>query len=268
MKNILLPLQSDPGREARLQIALDVTRTLDGHLECVEVRGETMPLMGDFGGEAAALALVTYREAEQARQAARAEIKQRLMIEDMRWSFMASCDTLGNALAQNADLADLIIISGRLGEPDETGSAQPKPLPLKHHRPLLAVPPIARELALNRGTVVAWDGSRSALEAVRAAIPLLTRSAAVTILEVDAPSDAMPMEAIAIYLSRHGIVADLVQRRSQGTVAATLRDHVQASNAGLLVMGAYGTRPLAQAIFGGITRTMLATSLVPLLLAH
>lgn len=268
MKNILLPLQPDPEREARLQIALDVTRTLDGHLECVEVRGETMPLMGDFGGEAAVLALVTYREAEQARQAARAEIKQRLMIEDMRWSFMASCDTLGNALAQNADLADLIIISGRLSEPDETGSAQPKPLPLKHHRPLLAVPPIARELALNRGTVVAWDGSRSALEAVRAAIPLLTRSAAVTILEVDAPSDAMPMEAIAIYLSRHGIVADLVQRRSQGTVAATLRDHVQASNAGLLVMGAYGPRPLAQAIFGGITRTMLATSLVPLLLAH
>lgn len=268
MKNILLPLQPDPGREARLQIALDVTRTLDGHLECVEVRGETMPLMGDFGGEAAALALVTYREAEQARQAARAEIKQRLMIEDMRWSFMASCDTLGNALAQNADLADLIIISGRLGEPDETGSAQPKPLPLKHHRPLLAVPPIARELALNRGTVVAWDGSRSALEAVRAAIPLLTRSAAVTILEVDAPSDAMPMEAIAIYLSHHGILPDLVQRRSQGTVAATLRDHVQASNAGLLVMGAYRTPPLAQAIFGGITRTMLATSPVPLLLAH
>jgi nucleotide-binding universal stress UspA family protein len=268
MKNILLPLQPDPGQEARLQIALDVTRTLDGHLECVEVRGETMPMMGDFGGEAAALALVAYREAEQARQAARAQIEQRLMVEDVRWSFADSCDTLGNALAHNADLADLVVISGRLSEPDETGSAQPQALPLKLRRPLLAVPPIARELALDRGAVVAWDGSHPALEAVRAAVPLLARSAAVTILEVDAPGDAIPMEAIAVYLSRHGIVPDLVQRRSQGTVAATLRDHVQASNAGLLVMGAYGTSSLAQAIFGGITRTMLATSPVPLLLAH
>lgn len=268
MKNILLPLQEDPGQEARLQVALDATRTLDGHLECAEVRGEPMPMMGDFGSEAAALAMLAFREAEQARQDARARIEQRLLAEDIRWSFATTASTLADALAQNADLSDLIIISGRLSEPDGTASVHPQPLPLKLGRPLLAVPPVARELALDRGAVVAWDGSRSALEAVRAAIPLLTRSAAVTILEVDASSDAMPMEAIAIYLSRHGILPDLVQRRSQGTVAATLRDHVQASNAGLLVMGAYRTPPLAQAIFGGITRTMLATSPVPLLLAH
>lgn len=268
MKNILLPLQDDSGREARLQIALDAARVLDGHLECVEVRGEPMPMMGDFGGEAAALALVAFREAEQARQAARAQIEQRLTTEDVRWSLTQSSSTLGAALSQNADLADLIIISGRLGEPDETGSGHLPPLPLRLRRPLLAVPPIARKLALDRGAVVAWDGSHPALEAVRAAVPLLARSAAVTIVEVDAPGDAIPMEAIAVYLSRNGIVSDLVQRRSQGTVAATLRDHVQASNAGLLVMGAYSTSSLAQAIFGGITRTMLATSPVPLLLAH
>lgn len=268
MKTILLPLQPDPGREARFQIALDATRLLDGHLECVDVRGQTMPMMGDFGGEAAALALVAFRQAEQAGQEERAHIEQRLMNEDVRWSLTDSCDTLSHALDQNADLADLVVISGRLGEAGETGSAHPQSLPLKLRRPLLAVPPDARELTLDRGAVVAWDGSQQALEAVRSAIPLLARSAAVTIVEVDAPGDAIPMEAIAVYLSRNGIVSDLVQRRSQGTVAATLRDHVQASNAGLLVMGAYSTSSLAQAIFGGITRTMLATSPVPLLLAH
>lgn len=268
MKNILLPLQADPGQEARLQIALDAARMLDGHLECVEVRGAPMPIMGDFGGEAAALALVAFREAEQARQAAHARIEQRLTAEDVRWSFAQSSAALADALAHNADLADLIIISGRLGEPDETASVHPQPLPLRLRRPLLAVPPTARELALDRGALVAWDGSRPALEAVRAAMPLLARSAAVTILEVDAPSEAIPIEAIALYLSRHGIMPDLVQRRSQSTVAACLRDHVQASNAGLLVMGAYGSLPLAQAVFGGVTRTMLATSPVPLLLAH
>jgi nucleotide-binding universal stress UspA family protein len=268
MKNILLPLQADAGQEARLQIALDAARMLDGHLECVEVRGALMPMKGDFGGEAAALALVAFREAEQARQEARARIEQRLMAEDVRWSFTDTCTSLADALADNAALADLIIISGRLGEADETASIHPQPLPLRLRRPLLAVPPSARALALDRGALVAWDRSRPALEAVRAAVPLLARSAAVTILEVDAPSEAIPMEAIALYLSRYGIMPDLVQRRSQSTVAATLRDQVQASNAGLLVMGAYGSLPLAQAIFGGVTRTMLATSPVPLLLAH
>jgi len=268
MKNILLPLQADAGQEARLQIALDAARMLDGHLECVEVRGALMPMMGDFGGEAAALALVAFREAEQARQEARARIEQRLMAEDVRWSFTDTCTSLADALADNAALADLIIISGRLGEADETASIHPQPLPLRLRRPLLAVPPSARALALDRGALVAWDRSRPALEAVRAAVPLLAQSAAVTILEVDAPSEAIPMEAIALYLSRYGIMPDLVQRRSQSTVAATLRDQVQASNAGLLVMGAYGSLPLAQAIFGGVTRTMLATSPVPLLLAH
>ena len=36
-----------------MQIALDAARMLDGHLECVEVRGAPMPIMGDFGGEEA-----------------------------------------------------------------------------------------------------------------------------------------------------------------------------------------------------------------------
>lgn len=167
MKNILLPLQADPGREARLQIALDATRTLDGHLECVEVRGETMPMMSDSGGEAAALALIAFREAEQGRQAARVQIEQRLMTEDVRWSITQTTGTLRDAVAQNADLADLIVISARLGEADESGSAHLPPLSLRLRRPLLAVPPIAPELALDRGAVVAWDGSHPALEAVR-----------------------------------------------------------------------------------------------------
>ena len=37
MKNILLLVHDDPGQEARVQAALDLTRALDGHLTCLDV---------------------------------------------------------------------------------------------------------------------------------------------------------------------------------------------------------------------------------------
>ena len=37
MKNILLLVHDDAGQEARLQVALDLTRALGGHLTCIDV---------------------------------------------------------------------------------------------------------------------------------------------------------------------------------------------------------------------------------------
>lgn len=37
MKNVLLLVHDDKEQEARLRVALDVTRALSGHLTCVDV---------------------------------------------------------------------------------------------------------------------------------------------------------------------------------------------------------------------------------------
>ncbi|MDC8753980.1 universal stress protein [Erythrobacter sp. sf7] len=266
MKNILLLVHDDPGQESRLQVALDVTRAVGGHLECLEVRDLPMLALGNYAGGAEALALA---EVERAQRALRVAIEQRLGGEDVPWSFGQSFDRPVDALSRGADLADLIVLSARLADEDtDGGDASPQPLPLRSGRPLLAVPPAVRGLALDKPALVAWDGSGPSIEAVRAAVPLLRHAAGVVVLEVDPPSGVMPMEDIATYLSRHGIVPELVERRSDDTIAAVLRDHVRAIDAGMLVMGAYGAGKLAQSIFGGVTRTMLSTSTVPLLLAH
>jgi len=265
MKNILLLVHDDPGQEARLQAALDVTRAVDGHLECLEVRELPMLAMGSYAGGAEAMALV---EIERAQHELRAALERRLQDEDVPWSFSHSFDKPADALARGADLADLIVVSARLEEGEAASEVRPQALPLGAGRPLLAVPPAARGLALDKPALVAWDGPGPSVEAGRAAVPLLHHAAGVVVLAVDPSPAAMPPEDIATYLSRHGIVPELVERRSEGTIAAVLRDHVRAIDAGLLVMGAYGTGRLAQAIFGGVTHTMLRTSPVPLLLAH
>jgi len=45
MKNILVLAHDDKGQEARLQVALDITRAIEGHLTCLDVAMN--PLLGD-----------------------------------------------------------------------------------------------------------------------------------------------------------------------------------------------------------------------------
>jgi nucleotide-binding universal stress UspA family protein len=43
---------------------------------------------------------------------------------------------------------------------------------------------------------------------------------------------------------------------------------IAAERADYVIMGGFGRRPFVEALFGGVTRTMLSQSPVPLLLAH
>ncbi|KHK88081.1 universal stress protein UspA, partial [Novosphingobium malaysiense] len=51
-------------------------------------------------------------------------------------------------------------------------------------------------------------------------------------------------------------------------VWSTLLERAHGAGAGYLVMGAYGHSPVVETVFGGVTRSMLANSDLPLLLAH
>jgi nucleotide-binding universal stress UspA family protein len=48
----------------------------------------------------------------------------------------------------------------------------------------------------------------------------------------------------------------------------TLHDFAVSKQASLLVMGAYGHSRLRETLLGGVTRTLLASSKIPLLLSH
>ena len=57
MKNILLLVHEDNGQEARLQAALDVTRALKGHLNCLDVVIMPVVVGYDWGGYGTAMLL-------------------------------------------------------------------------------------------------------------------------------------------------------------------------------------------------------------------
>jgi nucleotide-binding universal stress UspA family protein len=74
---------------------------------------------------------------------------------------------------------------------------------------------------------------------------------------------------VAAYLSRHGVGCEIaVAAKGDVSVEERLLAEAKAWRPDYLVMGAYGHGRWREAIFGGVTRFLLAEIGVPVLLAH
>ncbi|MEO7470126.1 MULTISPECIES: universal stress protein [Sphingobium] len=88
----------------------------------------------------------------------------------------------------------------------------------------------------------------------------------VTVEEADS---AFPATDAPAYLARHGIKAQLHSwSRTDRPTEIALRDAMASLHADWVVMGAFGHSRWRELIFGGVTRSLLRTAPVPLLLAH
>lgn len=104
---------------------------------------------------------------------------------------------------------------------------------------------------------------------MRSSLPLLKLASNVQLLEVEEKIAAYPRDMAAHYLSRHGIEAEIVQRRpTDGNVADTIELAACTLGAGMIVMGAYGHSRLREFLVGGVTRQLLLQCGLPLVLGH
>lgn len=267
MKNILLLVHDDVGEEARFQAALDLTRALDGHLTCVDV--VPLPVMvGDFySGTSEALLLADNRQRETAH---RARIEARLANEAVSWDWKEFTGDLALSMVAASDLADLIVVNRRLDEypyPDMRGVASS--ILTRSQTPLVAVPDKCRGFDAAGRALIAWDGSEQVAATMRASVPLLKLAASVQLFEVEEGSSDTSVREAAAYLSRHGIHPTIRRMRLHNhRVDAVLRRGCDDLGAAYCLMGAFGSSPLTEAIFGGVTRAMLSTSKIPLVLGH
>ncbi len=130
----------------------------------------------------------------------------------------------------------------------------------------------ARDALSPARVFVAWDIGLPAARAVHAALPLLTAAAEITIGIFDpvtSPDGEFPGSGVARWLDHHGCHVDLQQYPSGGAEIGTcILRHATEADADLIVMGAYGHSRMRQAVFGGTTRTLIAQTKMPVLLAH
>ncbi len=171
--------------------------------------------------------------------------------------------------AEAARSFDLAIVPQR--KPDEATLPNFAEAALFHSgRPVLVVPYIQRsELSLAR-VLVCWDGSRAAARAVSDAWPLLERAKAVNVVTVGhGKRPAQSQQELKEHLAKHGVTASLQQLTAEDIDAGNaILSHAADVQADLIVMGGYGHSRLREWVLGGVTRTILQTMTVPVLLSH
>lgn len=268
MKNILVLAHDDDGQEARLQIALDITRAVEGHLTCLDVAMN--PLLGDGFVSSYAGAELAIEE-KRNETANRTRIEARIAGEDVPYSWIDMDGDAAACIRRTSALADLIVVNRGLDDEasypnmfDLAGD-----LILESRVPVFAVPQKARSIDLGGHAIVAWDGSSHAVAAMRAAVPLLKLAGSVTLFHAEDGSLKVPLEEAAAYLSRHGIHPAIRRERClMDRPGALIMAEATIGHAAYVVMGAFSRSRFLEAAFGGATQRMLSESPVPILIVH
>ena len=120
--------------------------------------------------------------------------------------------------------------------------------------------------------MVCWDGSRAATRAIADCMPFLEKAKQVEIVIVaDKPAkgDEIPGADLGQHLARHGLKVDVKRITSPDIdVASTILSYAADSSADMIVMGGYGHSRLREFVLGGVTRGILETMTVPVLMSH
>lgn len=283
LKTILVAASGGSASNGAVEAACRLAKRVGAHLEGFHVKVDPtqiatmasdsfgMPIAGDWIDR---LVEDTDKLAEETKTAFAATVERHglSMITTPRALASASWRVeMGYApilVARRARFFDLVVLgrSERVVELPHTDTIEETLV--MSGRPVLLAP--AKPLATVAETVaLGWNGSAEAVHVLTAALPILEKAKSVVVITVGAEAETNPIPLLD-YLSAHGISAKHHQSTPVKGVGAGAQLLAEARDAGadLLVMGAYGHRPWRELLFGGATRHVVGTSLLPVLLAH
>lgn len=298
MRKLLVHLNDDVVSRQAIELAGALAESLGAHVSAIAVLEPQLSGVG-LSAEAAALA----QPVEQARRTSVRAWAEGLM-RDLRQHGtgapelrLADGDPV-DALQMASLATDLLVVSQR--DPAGAGGLAPGQagrLLLGAACPVLVVPHIgwkhghaaAGRPGIAQTILVAWAGTRESARALRDALPLLVRASQVELVTFAAGgqgavrSQRDALQDVASYLGAHDVRAavrvlnqappSVGERMRNGwvpdvAVAEAVLSHAADSDADLIVMGGYGHSRLRQLVLGGVTRTMLESMTVPVLLSH
>ena len=274
-KTILVHIHDDDTLDARLESALSLARSFSAHLECMHVTpGQAYVAYDSFGGIFVMPDVIKAIEEEET--ALRSRIERKLGHEDVSWDYVQTTGDVASQLVSRAALADLVVAGRGPGRIEFAGSAIGLlgDLICRSRTPVLVPCEIGRPVNPAGPVLIAWDGSYEAANAVRSSIGMLRRASSVHLLQiVEEKPEIFPSTRLLEYLSRHGIHAELTVENVDAVqyadfIPEILVTRAIAIDAGYLLMGGYNHSRLGEYVFGGVTRTMLSASPVPLLIAR
>jgi nucleotide-binding universal stress UspA family protein len=263
--------------ERRLDVAARLARAFHGELEGVyltparEMTPFTSAMLPD--------AVVAQRMQDSGNAQARAEQRFRAAAERERLTaigFSAPAGRPLDAALLHTYYADIAIV-GQTRQEDPQAAFNDDlvyAMLMGGGRPLLAVPQFGNLPTIGENVVIAWKETRESARAVCDALPFLKEARKVSVMSISSPGDGEVLESrsderIAAFLARHDIEARVRHETAEDIDAGNLLlSRVSDLSADLIVMGAYSRTRLAERVLGGVTRLMLQSMTVPVLMSH
>jgi hypothetical protein len=282
---ILVPICGAPRDEIAMTAAVRAARPFNSHIQVFSAYPDpalAIPLVGApmtqeviraiVDGQVnqaktvaaqtrAMMAAVCHREGAQVvEKAARGDV--------VTCSFRQVCCEVERAICDAASLSDLVVFGPvRWRENSEFNEAFLNVLRTVR-RPVLISNAHSNDRF--RKIAIGWDGSTAAAHAISCAIPFLRSAERVDIITLHQPGEAeAPTPDLNDYLVRNDVnfvhrACDIERNNSVEVLLA----EAGAADADMLIAGGYGHDHLREALFGGVTQSLLAKADIPILFAH
>ena len=174
-----------------------------------------------------------------------------------------------------ARVADLVVI-GRTNLEEKSPIVSPdfpEYVMMNAGRPVLIIPPSYERDIVGERVMICWNASRESIRAVADAIPILKKANLVQIVMYNVENEPdvnaeLAGSDIALYLARHGINVEVLPPQKNKHIGNALLELAESQTTDLLVMGGYGHTRFREFLLGGVTRTVLGDSNIPVLMSH
>ena len=203
------------------------------------------------------------------------DFETRMQSAELRsWESVLIDDEAGAGLSLRGRYSDLLVLGQ--ANPDEPSPVVmpdfPEYVVLNAGRPVLVVPYAGNFDSIGKRVLVAWDAGVSATRAVVNALPILKRAGIVEVAVFNAEDSGdahgdMPGADIALYLARHGVKVDVIRQKTRIDVGNSLLSLAADLGSDLLVTGCYGHSRFREIMLGGVTRTLLESMTLPVLMS-
>lgn len=184
-------------------------------------------------------------------------------------------DQADAGLAGLARFADLVVLSqdDPLEAMPEMAVHLPEYMVMNCARPVLVVPRTNPAPCRHPKALVAWNGSKVASFALSASIPLLRQATDVTVAALTGKDGGdlafrEQLQELAHFLGRYHIDPHILVRTPRQDTAHALLALAAELDAGMLVLGCFGHTRFRELCRGGTSRTVLAESPIPFVMAH
>lgn len=265
---------SVPGR-MQVKAAVDLAKRFNASLTGAYLKAEQIPAM--FVGDAfTAVSLAENFLAEREELISAASQKAKAMFEaaaaeaGVVHSWVEINGDSEEALTLAARRHDLSVFRREVQPVGGSTSILASEVAMACGGPVLVLPEAGYPIPFGSNILVGWKEGRESARATRDALPFIGAAKKVTFLTVshDAPEelDAMRLSQLAAHgCQAASAVVDRSDTHSTGTAIRLRCDMVGAD---MIVLGLYGHSRLQQLLLGGVSRELLSTFDMPMLVSH